>query len=104
MNFKGFPVIYSKTLDNEDTTLYQNTVENMNTSYDLEPFSNDERVLMTFIDIEGLLQVCIRSVLADDGTVIETQSLVEHGENDNRAHFIVDLPVEECIKIFTTDV
>lgn len=104
MNFKGFPVIYSKTMDSDDTALYQNIVENMNSSYDIEPFSNDERVMMTFIDIEGLLQVSIRSVLAEDGTVIETQSLVEHGENGNRAHFIVDTPVEECIKIFTTDV
>ena len=104
MNFKQFPVIYTKTNETDNTLLFENIVENMSNSYDLEPFSNQERVLPTFIDTDDLVQVCIRSVLADDGTVIETQALVEHGENNNRAHFIVDLPVEECIKIFTTDV
>lgn len=104
MNFKSFPIVYTKVSEGEDTVNYQSSLENMNSTLDLEPFSNDERVLATFIDIEGLLQISIRSVLTEDGTVIETQSLVEHGENDNRAHFIVDLPVQECIKIFKTDV
>ena len=101
MIFKKFPVVYSSQQDEHGN--YLEFKESMSATFDNEPFINKEVVIPTYINVADLIVIVLRPVLAADGAIIETQTLLEHGENFMRSHWIVDLPIEETLRILTTN-
>ena len=93
MNLKMFPVVYSK--NGSDIMPFN---EAMSATFDVEPLFN-EVVIDTYIDLDSLIALIIRPVVASDGTQIETQTIIEHGDFDIRSQWIIDLPMHVVIKI-----
>ena len=101
MIFKKFPIVYSSLQDENGN--YLEFRENMSTTFNEEPFDKKEIVIPTYINVVDLIVIVLRPVLANDGTIIETQTLLEHGDNYNRSHWVVDLPIEETLRILNTN-
>jgi hypothetical protein len=88
-----FPIVYTKS--NNDIYPFN---EAMSVSFDVEPLDK-EIVVDTYIDLESLIGLIIRPLVASDNTIIETQTIIEHGDFDIRSQWIIDLPLHVVIKI-----
>ena len=99
MMFKKLPIVYTKS--STDAQNYMDFKEGMSATFDTEPFKQEEMVLDTYVNVADLISITLRPLVTSEGTVIQTQSVLEHGENFLREHWVVDMDIESLLEVLT---